>query len=79
MAVDTPLRVLVAGCAYGGIAAVVNLLDLALGKSPRGAPDKVPHDKALKGIPVDIHIVDPRDGYRMFISKLILPSGLMCT
>ncbi|KAF2165865.1 hypothetical protein M409DRAFT_66844 [Zasmidium cellare ATCC 36951] len=60
---DSPLRVLVAGCAYGGIATVVNLLDLSLGKSPRGAPNNVPHQAALKGIPLDIHIVDERDGY----------------
>lgn len=70
MAVTTaPLRVLVAGCAYGGIATVVNLLDLTLGKSPRGAPNNVPHEAALKGIPVDIHIVDSRDGYRMLCLK----------
>lgn len=59
-------RVLVAGCAYGGIAVVVNLLDLCLGKPARGAPNKVPHELALKGVPVDIHIVDERDGYREY-------------
>lgn len=59
-------RVLVAGCAYGGIAVVVNLLDLCLGKPARGAPNKVPHELALKGVPIDIHIVDERDGYREF-------------
>lgn len=65
MAGDTPIKVLVAGCAYGGIATVVNLLDLCLGKSPRGSPNEVPHQAALPGIPVDIHVVDERDGYRM--------------
>lgn len=61
---NTPIRVLIAGCAYGGIATVVNLLDLCLGKSPRGSPNEVPCEAALKGIEVDIHIVDERDGYR---------------
>ncbi|CAK3923165.1 related to pyridine nucleotide-disulphide oxidoreductase AMID-like [Lecanosticta acicola] len=56
-------RVLVAGCSYAGIATVVNLLDLCLGKPARGAPHKVPHELAVKGVPVDIHIVDERDGY----------------
>lgn len=62
---STPIKVLVAGCAYGGIATVVNLLDLCLGKSPRGSPNEAPCEAALKGIEVDIHIVDERDGYRM--------------
>ena len=60
---ECPVRILVAGCSYGGMAFVVNLLDLCLGKSARGAPNKIPDEKALKGIPIDIHIIDERDGY----------------
>lgn len=63
MAEERRTKVLVAGCSYGGMALVVNLLDLCLGKPARGAPHKVPHELALKGVPVDIHIVDERDGY----------------
>jgi hypothetical protein len=58
-----PYRVLIAGGAYGGVSAAVNLLDLSLGRSARLDPDKAPAEEARDGVPVEIHIVDERDGY----------------
>ena len=64
------VRVLIAGGSYAGISAAVNLLDLCHGKAARLAPDKVPSEKALLGVPVKITIVDERDGYCMFMIPL---------
>lgn len=61
--VQQPYRVLIAGGAYGGVSAAVNLLDLSLGKSARLDPDKAPVAEACDGVPIQIHIVDERDGY----------------
>lgn len=61
--VQQPYRILIAGGAYGGVSAAVNLLDLSLGRSARLDPDKAPAAEACDGIPIQIHIVDERDGY----------------
>lgn len=61
--VPQPYRVLIAGGAYGGVSAAVNLLDLSLGRSARLDPDKAPAEEARNGVPIEIHIVDERDGY----------------
>jgi hypothetical protein len=61
--VQQPFRILIAGGAYGGVSAAVNLLDLSLGRPARLEPDKVPVEEARNGVPVEIHIVDERDGY----------------
>ena len=61
--VPQPYRILIAGGAYGGVSAAVNLLDLSLGRSARLDPDKAPVDEARNGVPIEIHIVDERDGY----------------
>ena len=61
--VQLPFRILIAGGAYGGVSAAVNLLDLSLGRPARLEPDKVPVEEARNGVPVEIHIVDERDGY----------------
>ncbi|EDU42687.1 Ndh NADH dehydrogenase FAD-containing subunit [Pyrenophora tritici-repentis] len=64
LSVGNPHRVLVVGCAYGGISAVVNLLDYAQGK-PRqsvypGGPD-FKGAQSRRG--VEITVIDERDGY----------------
>ncbi|KAI5362738.1 putative FAD/NAD(P)-binding domain, FAD/NAD(P)-binding domain superfamily [Septoria linicola] len=70
MAVSVPRRVLVAGCSYGGMAFVVNLLDMCAGKPARGNYEQTPPiPEALKGVPVDVHIVDERDGYYHLIGS----------
>ncbi|KAM3424640.1 hypothetical protein BST61_g6628 [Cercospora zeina] len=66
----TPRSILVAGCSYGGMAFVVNLLDLCSGRPARGDYSKTPPiAEASKGVPVDIHIVDERDGYYHLIGS----------
>ena len=60
----TPFKVLVLGGCYGGLSAALNLLDLSEGRAARQGNGAVPgHDGK---IPVDITIVDERDGYCMF-------------
>jgi hypothetical protein len=61
--VQQPYRILIAGGAYGGVSAAVNLLDLSLGRPARLEPDKLPAEEARDGIPIEIHVVDERDGY----------------
>lgn len=58
-----PHRVLIVGCAYGGISAVLNLLDYSQGKARQSVypgPD-------FKGVwskrGVEITVIDERDGY----------------
>lgn len=58
-----PYRVLIAGGAYGGVSAAVNLLDLSLGRPARLDPKKVAVEEARNGVPIEIYIVDERDGY----------------
>lgn len=61
---STPFKVLVLGGCYGGLSAALNLLDLSEGRAARQGNGAVPgHDGK---IPVDITIVDERDGYCMF-------------
>jgi hypothetical protein len=57
------VRILVVGGSYGGLSAALNLLNLSVKRTLRfgGAfevPSEVKHD-----VPLDIHIVDERDGY----------------
>ncbi|KAF2742838.1 FAD/NAD(P)-binding domain-containing protein [Sporormia fimetaria CBS 119925] len=60
---QAPHRVLIVGCAYGGISALVNLLDLAQGKQ-RDAVYPVPDMKGRKTRNgVEITVIDERDGY----------------
>jgi hypothetical protein len=55
-------KILVIGGAYAGLAASLNLLDLCAGRPSRFAnPD--PEVKPTRSIPVQIKIVDERDGY----------------
>jgi len=63
LSLSSPHRVLIVGCAYGGISALVNLLDLAQGK-PRDTVYPVPDlsgRKSKNG--VEITVIDERDGY----------------
>ncbi|KAG7106735.1 Oxidoreductase OXR1 like protein [Verticillium longisporum] len=71
-----PFRLLVAGGSYAGLSFVVNLLDICNGRSPRMAHDPYPHHPDFTRIPVDITIVDERDGYFHLIgSPLALASS----
>lgn len=56
-----PFKVLILGGSYGGLSAALNLIDLAEGRAARQGNGVVPgHDGK---VPVDITIVDERDGF----------------
>ncbi|KAL0254449.1 hypothetical protein SLS55_009924 [Diplodia seriata] len=60
-----PYKVLVVGGSYAGLSASLNLFDLCHAKPPRFLPDTpAPTQK----IPVDITVVDERDGFLHLIS-----------
>jgi hypothetical protein len=68
-----PWRVLIAGGSYAGLSAALNLLDLCEGRPPRFNPafkfEDIPAvftGKLTRRIPVEITIVDERDGYCEF-------------
>lgn len=57
------VRVLVVGGSYAGLGAVLNLLNLSVKRTLRfGGGFDVPSE-VTEQIPLDIHIVDERDGY----------------
>lgn len=58
-------KVLVIGCSYAGLATTVNLLDLCDGKPPRFSGTLSEDTAPTPKLPVDITIVDERDGYCM--------------
>ncbi|EOD50006.1 putative pyridine nucleotide-disulfide protein [Neofusicoccum parvum UCRNP2] len=60
-----PFRVLVIGGSYAGLSAALNLLDLCHGKPARFYPDTPP---PAQKIPVEITLVDERDGFLHLIS-----------
>ena len=59
-----PTKVLVIGGAYAGLAGSLNLLDLCAGRLPRFNTD--PRAKPSEPLPVEIKIIDERDGYCEF-------------
>ena len=61
MASAPPIKVLVAGGSYAGLAAAVHLLDLAQGRRTRFDDKK--QTSGSKAISLDVHIVDKRDGF----------------
>jgi hypothetical protein len=58
-------RVLVIGGSYSGLAATVNLIDLCDGKQPRFTSTPTDVVSPTTKLPVEITIVDERDGYCM--------------
>lgn len=68
----TPLRVLVVGGSYAGLAATLNLLDLCSGKAPRFTPD-IEHFP--KPVPIKVTLVDERDGFCEITTN---PHGSLC-
>lgn len=62
MEVVAPVRILVIGGSYGGLATALNLSDLCAGRNARFHPGDEP-PKSRYAISVEIKIVDERDGY----------------
>lgn len=73
MSISKPKRILIVGASYAGLAAATNLLDLSEGRPQRFSPsDPAPSTR----FPVEITIVDKRDGYYHVIgSPLALASS----
>jgi hypothetical protein len=59
----TPFRVVVVGCSYAGLATALNLSDLSRGLSPRQGDGTYRHHPVHTRVPVNIIIVDKRDGF----------------
>ena len=58
---SNPFKVLVIGGSYAGLGTTLNLLDLCAGKHPRFAGSGEAPE--AKKVPIDVTIVDERDGY----------------
>lgn len=63
----SPLRVLVLGGGYGGLAAGLNLLDLCNGKVARFNQSYESHVEGRPQFPIKVKFVDERDGYCKFL------------
>lgn len=64
-------KVLVIGGSYSGLAATVNLIDLCNGKQPRFTSTSNEVVSSKTKLPIDITIVDERDGYCMYQDRHI--------
>jgi hypothetical protein len=63
LSLSNPHRVLVVGCAYGGISAVVNLLEFSQGKARQSVYPGPDFQGARSRRGVEITVIDERDGY----------------
>lgn len=61
---EKPYRILVVGGCYAGLAAATNLLDLCYGRAPRFTPAQ---STPTHRLPIEVTIVDERDGFCRFI------------
>ncbi|KAE9369954.1 putative pyridine nucleotide-disulfide oxidoreductase AMID-like protein [Stipitochalara longipes BDJ] len=70
-----PAKVLIVGGSYAGLAATVTLLDLCRGKTSTGSIPDTPPTNSSPRIPINITLVDERDGfYHTIGSPLALAS-----
>lgn len=60
---SSPHRVLVVGCAYGGVSAVVNLLEYSQGRARQSVYPGPDFKGARSRRGVEITVIDERDGY----------------
>ncbi|EAW07131.1 putative pyridine nucleotide-disulfide oxidoreductase AMID-like [Aspergillus clavatus NRRL 1] len=68
ISLSRPFRVLIAGASYGGLCAALTLLDLSRGQLPRFNSDPEAQPPQYQ-IPVEITLVDEKDGYYHLISS----------
>ncbi|KAJ0422258.1 hypothetical protein BJY00DRAFT_280500 [Aspergillus carlsbadensis] len=65
---QTPFKVLILGGSYAGLAAALNLVDFCHGRKNRFSIDEADNGTG-KVIPVQVTIVDPRDGFYHLIGQ----------
>lgn len=70
LALGKPHRILIVGCAYGGISAVINLLEYSQGKARQSVYPGPDFGGAKSSRGLDITVIDERDGYCAFSSPL---------
>jgi hypothetical protein len=63
LALSNPHRILVVGCAYGGISTVLNLLEYSNGKARPPVYPGPDFKGAMSSRGVEITVIDERDGY----------------
>jgi hypothetical protein len=63
LSLASPHRVLVVGCAYGGISAIVNLMDLEKGNARQPVYPGADFGGRKSRNGIDITVIDERDGY----------------
>lgn len=63
LSLSHPHRVLIVGCAYGGISAVINLLEYSQGKARQHFYPGPDFKGAKSSRGVEITVIDERDGY----------------
>jgi hypothetical protein len=60
---SSPHRILVVGCAYGGISAVINLLKYSQGDARQSVYPGPDFKGARSSRGIEITVIDERDGY----------------
>lgn len=63
LSLSNPHRVLIVGCAYGGISAAINLLDYSQGKARQSVYPGPDFQGVRSRRGVEITVIDERDGY----------------
>jgi hypothetical protein len=63
LSLSNPHRVLIVGCAYGGISAAINLLEYSQGKARQSVYPGPDFQGARSRRGVEITVIDERDGY----------------
>jgi hypothetical protein len=63
LTLSNPHRILVVGCAYGGISTVINLLEYSQGKARQPVYPGPDFKGAISRRGVEITVIDERDGY----------------
>lgn len=66
LTLSNPHRILVVGCAYGGISAVINLLEYAQGKARQSVYPGPDFKGTRSSRGVEITVIDERDGICAF-------------
>lgn len=79
LSLSNPHRILVVGCAYGGISAVLNLFDYSQGKARPSVYPGPDFKGAKSSRGVEITVIDERDGYCASFSSFMLTEAHLST